>query len=200
MRQIVAIFIIVMCFGGQISAQERDTLFEKMAIPEKSIILPEHTNMQKSSDLLSMPLSKPEFGNAMVQNPTLMMMNFNPNNGWRTETGSLIGFRSMNVFPFGNSPLPFYRQSVWDYYQGVYGIRTYQLNNKLSVGTAGYSDRSFNEYSLKSGIYRQTNYGSSLFVGYKFSDKFSISASFTIRRNGDPFNGNQGMKGGNIFP
>ena len=85
-------------------------------------------------------------------------------------------------------------------YQGIYGIRIYQLNNNLSVGTAGYSERSFNEYLVKSGINRQTNYGSSLFVGYKFSDKFSISASFTFRRNGDRFNRNQGMLNGSFFP
>ena len=94
----------------------------------------------------------------------------------------------------------FYGRSVWDIYQGTYGIRTYQVNNKLSVGTAGYSDRSFNEYSLKSGIYRQTNYSSSLFVGYKFSEKFNISAGFTIQRNGDPMYRNQGMQNGGMFP
>ena len=197
MRYIVAIFIIMLCFSGQVSAQERDTLIEKMAFPDTSMIFPEHAPMQMSPGQVQMPLLMPDFESSTFQKSALPAMNFNPNNGWHIETGTMMGLRFLNGFPLGNITSGFYKPSIWDYYQGVYGIRTYQLNNKLSVGTAGYSERSFNEYSLKSGINRQTNYGSSLFVGYKFSDKFSISASFTIRRNGDPFNGNQG---GSIFP
>ena len=196
MRYIVAIFIIIQCFGGKVSAQERDTLVEKMITPDKSITLPEHAGMQMSPGSKSVPLSMPDF----ERNPTLPVMNFNPNNGWKIETGTLLGLRSMNDLPLLNSPAGFFGRSVWDVYLGKYGIRTYQLNNKLFAGTAGYSDKSFNEYSLKSGIYRQTNYSSSLFVGYKFSDKFSISAGFTIKRNGDLYNRNQGMQGTGIFP
>jgi hypothetical protein len=196
MKYIVAIFILLLCFGGQVTAQEKDTLLDKIVTPYKSISRPEHSGMQMSPDLLSMPLSMP----VSERNLTLPVMNFNPNRGWKTETGTLTGLRSLNGFSFGNSRARLYGRSVWNVFQGIYGIRTYQLNDKLSVGTAGYSDRSFNEYSMKSEIYRQTNYGSSLFVGYKFSDKFSISASFTIQRSGDPFNRNQVIQGGSIFP
>jgi len=196
MRYIGAIFIIILCFSGQIFAQQGDTLVDKRVTPYRSTSLPEHAGIQMSPDLLPMPLSMPDTERKL----TLPVMNFNPNYGWKTETGTLTGLRSLKGFPFGNSWASLYGRSAWDVFQGTYGIRTYQLNNKLNVGTAGYSDRNFNEYSLKSEIYRQTNYSSSLFVGYKFTDKFSISASFTIQRSSDPFSRNQGMQGGGIFP
>lgn len=201
MRYVLVSLIVILIFHGQIFAQERDTLIETIAAPDKSGALPEYPVTKMPDESASMPvLFKDLTGGFGDQNFALPVMNFNLTNGWKTETGTLMDFRSINGFPFMNNPPGLFRRSVWDIYQGTYGIRTYQVNNKLSVGTAGYSDKSFNTYSVKSGIYPQTNYGSSLFVGYKFSEKFSISAGFTIQRNGDPMNRNQGMQNGGIFP
>lgn len=201
MRYIVTVFIVVLCSSGQVSAQEKDTLIEKIATPDKSRTLPEHADIHGSPGLVSMPFSTYDFeSSSAFQNPALPVINFNLINGLKIETGTLMGIGSIYGFPFGNNPIGFYRRSLWDDYQGIYGIRTYQLNNKLYVGTAGYSDKSFNEYSSKFGLYRQTNFNSSLFVGYKFSEKFSISAGFTIQRYGDPLNRNQGIQNSKIFP
>jgi len=201
MRYVVVFIIIILSFQVQVFAQERDTLVDKISSTAKSRAFPEFAGMQMPPDSVSIPVLHQDLKSGFeLQNPVLPNMNFNMTNGWKTETGSLLGLRGTGVFPFLNNPLSLYGGSILDFYQGVYGIRTYQLSNNLSVGTAGYSERSFNEYLLKSGINRQTNYGSSLFVGYKFSDKFSISASFTFRRNGDRFNRNQGMLNGSFFP
>lgn len=201
MRFVVVFIIVILSFQGQISAQERDTLVEKIPSTAKSRAFPEFAGMQIPPDSVSIPVLHQDLKSGFeLQNPALENMNFNSTSSWKTETGSLMGLRGTGISPFLNNPLTLYGGSILDVYQGVYGIRTYQLNNNLSVGTAGYSERSFNEYLVKSGINRQTNYGSSLFVGYKFSDKFSISASFTFRRNGDRFNRNQGMLNGSFFP
>lgn len=200
MRYVVFFIVIFLSFQGQVFAQERDTLVEKIS-STKSRIFPEFAGMQMPPDSASFPVLHQDLKSGFeLQKPALPNFNFNMTKVWRTETGSLLDLRGTGVFPFMNNPLRLYGGSILDIYQGTYGIRTYQLNNRLSVGTAGYSEKSFNAYSQQSGIYRQTNYSSSLFVGYKFSEKFSISAGFTIQRNGDPLNRNQGIQNGGMFP
>jgi len=201
MRYVVIFIVIFLSFQGQVFAQERDTLVNMNPSTAKSRAFPEFAGMQMPPDSVSIPVLHQDLKSGFeLQNPVLPNMNFNLTTGWKTETGSLLGLRGVNSFPFMIRPLSLYGGSILDTYQGTYGIRTYQLNNKLSVGTAGYSEKSFNAYSQQSGIYRQTNYSSSLFVGYKFSEKFSISAGFTIQRNGDPLNRNQGIQNGGMFP
>ncbi len=201
MKYVVAFIIVILSFQVQIFAQERDTMVDKIPSTAKSRAFPEFAGMQMPPDSVSIPVLQQDLKSGFeLQNPALPNMNFNMTNGWKTETGSLLGLSGKGVFPFLNNPLSLYGGSILDVYQGTYGIRTYQLNNRLSVGTAGYSEKSFNAYSQQSGIYRQTNYSSSLFVGYKFSEKFSISAGFTIQRNGDPLNRNQGIRNGGMFP
>ena len=198
MRYIVAFIVVILGFEGQIFAQERDTLIAPITYPGKPGIFPELPGTIMPDESAPVPFLYQELNNDFgLQNSAFPNINFNlTNNNRKTETGTLMGLRSIN----GYNPIGLYGRSVWDIYQGTYGIRAYQLNNKLFVATAGYSEKSFNEYSLRSGIYRQTNYSSSLFVGYKFSEKFSISAGFTIRRNGDPLNRNSGIQNGAMFP
>lgn len=201
MRSVAIFIVVVLSFHGQILAQERDTLVDKIPSTGKSRAFPEFAGMQMQPDSVSFPVLPQDLKSGFeLQKPVLPKINFNLTKDWKTETGSLSGLRRTGVFPFMNNPLSLYGGSILDTYLGTYGIRTYQLNNKLSVGTAGYSEKSFNAYSQQSGFYRQTNYSSSLFVGYKFSEKFSISAGFTIQRNGDPLNRNQGIQNGGMFP
>jgi len=201
MRYVVVFTIVILSFHVPVFAQERDTLVDKIPSTAKSRAFPEFAGMQMPPDSVSIPVLHQDLKSGFeLQKPALPNLNFNLTKDWKTETGSLLGLRRAGVFPFINNPLSLYGGSIFDTYLGTYGIRTYQLNNKLSVGTAGYSGKSFNAYSQQSGIYRQTNYSSSLFVGYKFSGKFSISAGFTIQRNGVPLNRNQGAQNGGIFP
>ncbi len=201
MRFIVIFVIVILSFQGRVFAQEIDMLVEKIPATGKSRAFPEFAGMQMPTDSASFPVLHQDLKSGFeLKKPYLPTINFNLTKGWKTETGSLLGLRGTGVFPFMNNPLSLYGGSILDTYQGTYGIRTYQLNNKLSVGTAGYSEQSFNAYSQQSGIYRQTNYSSSLFVGYKFYEKFSISAGFTMQRNGDPWNRNQGIQNSGMFP
>lgn len=200
MKFIVAFLIVILCFLGQVSSQERDSLVEIKAT-DRSGTLSERAGMQMHPDTQTRPNLSRDFTNGFeFQNIAVPNTIFKSFTGWKIETGTSMGIGSIYGFPFGNNPVGLYGRSVWDNYQGFYGMRTYQVNHKLYIGTAGYSDKNFNEYSGKSGIYRQTNFNSSLFVGYKFSEKFSFSAGFTIQRYGDPLNRNQGIPHGGIFP
>lgn len=200
MRILVALLIVILSFPVQISAQEMDTI-NVFPTSYNSVILPEFSSTRISQDAAFTPiLSKDMITGFGFQNSSFPNMNLKSDTGWKIETGTSIGIQYKFGFLVGNNLSGLYRRSAWDIYEGIYGMRTYQLSDKFYAGTAGYSDKSFNEYSLKSGFYRQTNYSSSLFVGYKFSEKFSISAGFTIQRNGDPLNRNPVMQNGGMFP
>jgi len=199
MRYVVVFLILIHIFPGQVFAQERDTIVNTINASGQSRVLPDGPDRPISPGTASIPVLFQDFRSTFdTQSPVLTDINFNLINGWKTETGTIMGFRSINGYPLVNSLPGLYGRSVWDIYQGTYGIRTYQVNNRLFLGTAGYSDKNYNAYALKSGYLRQTNYSSSLFVGYKFSEKFSISAGFTIQRNGDPMN--RGIQNGGMFP
>jgi len=198
MRFAVVFLIVILSFQVQLFAQERDTLVVKL---NSSMVQPKPNDLQLPPGEPFTPVLFQDYkGSFNLQNSVLQNMNFNLMNGWKINTGSFMNLRSVSGFPFTKNQTGLYRRSIWEIYQGTYGIRTYQLNNNLFVGTAGYTGKSINVYSHQPGIYPQTNYSSSLFVGYKFSDKFSISAGFTIQRNGDPLNRNQGMQNGGMFP
>ena len=183
MKSVVIFFIAILSFQEQVSAQERDTLVEILA-PSRSGNLPEHIGFQISPVQSSLPVLSRDFnGSNEFQIPALTNMNFSSPAGWKIETVPFFGVGSMNRFPFINNQIALNGLSQWGMYPESYGIRTYRVNDKLYPGTAGISDKNYNVYLQKSGYLRQTNYGSSLFVGYKFSEKFSISASFTIHPN-----------------
>jgi len=201
MRFAVVIMILILTFCGQLMAQERDTLQKKIMIPENPEISPRHPGIQMPSGSAFDPVLSQDF-KAGFEPPglTISAMDLNLTNRWKTQTETLSGLRFLSGFPQISNSIGLYRRSAWDIYLGEYGARTYQVNTKLYVGTLGYSERSFNDYEQKSGFYRQTNFSSSVFIGYKFSEKFSISAGFTIQRNGDPLNRNQGIQSGGMFP
>jgi hypothetical protein len=200
MRSVVIFFILIMSFQKPVSAQERDTLVE-IATPGRSGALPEQAGIRMSPGSTGLPVLPREFNSSSeFQMPALTNMNFSSPAGWKIETAPFFGFGSIHWLPFMTNGIALYGQSLWEMNPYSYGVRAYRVNDKLYVGTAGISDKNYNTYLQKSGYLRQTNYGSSLFVGYKFSEKFSISAGFTIHPNGDPLNRNQQMMNGGILP
>ena len=196
MKFAIVLLIVILNFQSQVFAQEGDTLVG-INNSYKTRKINELSGSQFDNGFKAEPFLSHDFNNGF-NSPGFMLplMNFNFLNSWKED----LGIGSTRNTPFRMKYAGVFQTNVWDSYTGIYGIRTYQLNNKLSVGTAGYSERSFNEYLVKSGLNRQTNYGSSLFVGYKFSDKFNISASFNFRPYGDRYHGNQGMLNGSFFP
>jgi hypothetical protein len=116
---------------------------------------------------------------------------FSPHKSWRVD---LLG--TMGVTRFEDMPLYSYYLNEYPvmngryYYSSLIGQATYAVNEKLFLGGAGFVSQTFQaENEMNPAIKNLTNYGSSLFVGYKFSDKFSVQAEFSISKFGNPYGG-----------
>jgi hypothetical protein len=188
MKHYLTVFIVILSFHEQVFAQEKDTLVKTLTIPENSTNITKSVNRQQVIDTRYQLL----LPNDLKDHLTLQLQGLN--NGMisflKFESRPLIDSGHVNSFSLRNNSEGFYFGSPWDIYQGNYGIRTYQVGNKLFLGTAGNTGINLYNYTPKQMIYNQTNHIGSLFVGYKFSNKFSISAGFTIRNYGDPYNPN----------
>ncbi|WP_146142067.1 hypothetical protein [Prolixibacter denitrificans] len=116
---------------------------------------------------------------------------FSPSKRWRVD---MLG--TMGVTRFEDMPLYSYYLNEYPvmsgryYYASLLGQATYAVNEKLFLGGTGFVSNTFqSENELNPAVKNLTNYGSSLFVGYKFSDKFSMQAEFSISKVGNPYNG-----------
>ena len=183
MKNCTVALLILLFTSIRAIAQDQDTLrLENVKRPISGIEFPK---LQMEQDLKTGPVF---FQNleypSNIRQFVLPSMDFKPISGWKVAFGN--GFMFAN--PLSINTKGFFRLNGLGNYYGYYGSKTYQVNNKLFMGTAAFSDKKFNAYAPTPGWSNQTNYGSSLFVGYKFSEKFSIHASFTIQQNGDPWN------------
>lgn len=195
MRFAIVILVVICYFQSQGFAQEADSLGHSATY--KSKVNPEILGLQPEKGFMVEPVITNDFRNSFNSYSfALPLMNFNFQKGWEVQTG--IG--SMLNTPFRINSDGFFRLNGWDSYMGFYGSRTYQVNDKLFFGTSSFSDKSFNGYAPKSVFSNQTNYGSSLFVGYKFSEKFSIHAGFSIQGYNDKWNKNPGSRNEPFFP
>lgn len=186
MRFVVIFFIGVMYLSGKISAQERDSLVE-ITVGDQPRIVSEHHGIQLHPGLGIRPSLYQNFSGYDFPDHTLPTINFHYDKGWHINGETYLGIGLGPGF------------QGWNNYQGFYETGTYKATDKIYIGTA-FSDRNFDGNSSNNRFYPQTNYSSSLFVGYKFSEKFSISAGFTIQQYNDPLNRNQRMQNIGIFP
>ncbi len=78
MRYVVIFIIVIVSFQGQIFAQERNTLVEKMPASGKSRAFPEFAGIQMTPDSASIPVLQQNLKNSFdLQAPALPNMNFN---------------------------------------------------------------------------------------------------------------------------
>lgn len=182
MKSILIISVILLCFHFSMVAQQKDST--SYFSSDQSGILPgELQNMHSPGTI---PAFHPGFNShASFSQGVLPSLNFNG----AGEITDMLPFTNTNfgrLFPAALHPFTLTGRSVWDLYQGNYGIRTYTVNKKLYLGTAGIAGTNLYNSQRVPGYVNQTNFSSSLFAGYKFSEKFSISAGFTIQHNGNP--------------
>jgi len=64
---------------------------------------------------------------------------------------------------------------------GVFAQGTYLINEKWYAGASVFLDTNIPESELN-GMVGTSNYGASTYVGYKFSDNFSMEASFGVSK------------------
>lgn len=71
---------------------------------------------------------------------------------------------------------------------GYYRLGKLKLNDKLSIYSAtAMPNTNLNTWSVSSGKMPGLNFGTSFEVGYKFSDKFSVRAGFSVGRYDYPY-------------
>ena len=183
MKFCTILLLIMLSIRVQALAQDQDTL--RLENVKHTVSGIEFPKPQMGQDQKTGPVFFQDLDVQPNLRPLVLpTMNFKPIIGWKVDFGT--GFVTGN--PMAINTKGFFRLNGWSNYYGYYASKSYQVNNKLFVGTSAFSDRNFNAYAPTPGWSNQTNYGSSLFVGYKFSEKFSIHASFTIQQNGDPWN------------
>ena len=124
---------------------------------------------------------------------------FSPDKRWRIDLVGTLGvtrFEDMPLYAYYLNEYPV--MSGRYYYSSFLGQATYAVNEKLFLGGTGYVDQVIqSENEMNPSIRNLTNYGSSVFVGYKFSDNFSMQAEFSISKFGNPYqDGIYNMPGG----
>ena len=182
MRFFLALVVVILSFQLRLAVREQDSLFTT----EKSGSFREHAGFMMHPGFENRPVIFLGY-NGFDFHGLLINSFFVQNKGkihWESSmvTGLAAG------------------SSGWRSYEGYYGTGSYKSTGKVFIGSAGFSDRNFIGNSSNTGFFPQTNYSSSMFIGYKFSDKFSISAGFTIQGYDDLMNKNQRLGNSAIFP
>jgi hypothetical protein len=86
------------------------------------------------------------------------------------------------------------------HYFGVSGEGTYKVNDRVFITSGGYVQKLPDLEPVGNKFENRINYGGSLLVGYKVSDKVSIQAGFGVQRIYDPWNVNPFMNNRGFMP
>ena len=117
-------------------------------------------------------------------------LSFVPSQSWKFDfnaTLTSVNFHNMTLLDFYNTTRGV---SGLYHYFGLTAQGTYKLNEKLYLSSAGFAENSPNLWPVSGQSENRINYGGTLLIGYKFSDKFSMHAGFGIQRVNDPWNMN----------
>lgn len=199
MRLLTVFFFIFFLQSGVISAQDKEVLPDKQQFnvnAEPIQFKPYYYTGIEVGTYFMTNLN----GGYGIENYFSPRFSFKPAKSWRFDVNTTLG------------SVTFHNMTIWDYYHisrgltgmnsyfGLNGQGTYQVNDKLYFGTMVFLDKSFNQMQINTGLENKTNHGGSLFVGYKFSDKFSMQAGFELRRYDDPWRMNQTGHNGVFMP
>jgi hypothetical protein len=195
MRKLIILLFIIVAQTATTSGQENVTATGREIFPERSDtskFKPYHdTGIQVGTSFMTN--LKGGYASETYISPRI---NFQPSKSWRIDMNATI------------SSLNFHNMTLYDYFNGFsgltginryfeyYGLGTYKVNDKIYLRTAGYANNLSNQMQMMTGFENKMNFGGSGFVGYKFSDKFSMQAGFSILRNNDPWNMNQPRNNG----
>jgi hypothetical protein len=180
MWQKIFLFCFIFFAIIQLNAQTVDSLIIEREIPAGysldigDNIIPHFNDISSpfQMDLQEFPGTSPAFGfstYSFSQTPVLQTDKANPN---ALNIGSSMSFRQ--YFNVQSDLLGYYRQGI------------FRVNNKFSLYSATIlPEKNFGATTF--GNYPQLNYGTSFEVGYKFSDKFSIRAGFSVGSSDYPY-------------
>jgi hypothetical protein len=157
----------------QVNAQTVDSLLIESEIPAGYSVDNGDTKIPYFDDnsspfqmgFLEFPGTNPAFGFSIFNFPQTPVLQADKANLNALNIGSSMSFRQ--YFTVQSDLLGYYRQGM------------FRVNNKFSLYSATIlPEKNFGATTF--GNYPQLNYGTSFEVGYKFSDKFSIRAGFSV--------------------
>jgi|GEM_PF-2531459 len=125
-------------------------------------------------------------------------LSYLPSGPLRFDFNAILGsvnFNKMSLYDYYNGS---YLMSGVNPYFGIAGQVTYDMNKKLYISSGGFAEKMPLLESVS--LQNKMNYGGSLLVGYRFTDKFSMQAGIEIQRYTNPLNVNPFMYNHGFIP
>lgn len=192
--QIILFFIIVVQ-AGRVSAQDKEALKDLLKLDAKS-----DTIQLKPSVETGIGLGTPFMHNLYgfgFDNYLLPQLNLHSSKDWKFDQNTISGnvtYRYMTLWSY--NPLLYGLPGNAGYF-GLYGNAIHQVNDKFYLGTSMFIP---DKIGTMKGLFNVNSINSSIYVGYKFSEKFSIKAGINIHRYGDPWNLDHSLMNGGSVP
>jgi hypothetical protein len=186
----IKIFLFLIIFGqaGKAVAQDRESLKQLLkldAIADSSQIKPSPETGIKLGYPLRFNLNGYGFDNYLIP-----QLNLQSSAEWKFDKNTFTGNVSYQYMTLWNYNPILYGLPGNTGHFGLYGTAVRQVNDKLYMGTSMFIP---DKIRMLTGPFNGNSFNSSIFVGYKFSDKFSIKAGMNIRRYENPW-----MNGGYV--
>lgn len=195
-RLLTLLYFIIAINAGIVNAQDKERLKELLKLEAKSDTFQLQTH-SKEGNVVGASFISGQNGGYVYDNSISPQLNFKPSQAWKFDVNAIQGLNNyQNIFWYNNSMLYGLPGNV-DYF-GLYGTAIHKVNDKLYLGTMTLIDRT--PETMQMIYYNGGNINSSVFVGYKFSDKFSISAGFNIRRYDNPWKMGPSLLNGGYIP
>jgi hypothetical protein len=183
LRLLTLLYFIIVTNTGIVNAQDKERLKDLLKLNAKSDTFQLQTHSEKGNEVGSSYISGLKGGYDNLISPYL---NFKPSRAWKFDLNAIPGLNNYQHIFWSNNPM-LYGLPVNGNYFGLYGTAIHKVNDKLYIGTMTLINRTPDNMRMMKGYYNGGNINSSVFVGYKFSDKFSISAGFNLRRYDNPW-------------
>ncbi len=185
----ILLIINVVVLTGRVAGQDKESLNELLKLDSKSDTF--QLKKQPETEIgLGNSFFMPSFNSHLfgvyllpkVNFQALKVLKFDQN---RISGNVTYGYMTLwNYNPFRYSPI-----GNMGYF-GLYGTSIRQVNDKLYLGTSMLIP---DKTGTITGPFNGNSFNSSIFVGYKFSEKFSIKAGMNIHRYDSPW-----MNGGYV--
>jgi hypothetical protein len=184
----ILLFCIIVAQAGKAAAQDKESLKQLLKLDDKT-----DTFQLKPSPEKGFGLGTPLMYNLNgygFDNYHLPQLNLQSSKAWKFDQNTLPGSVNYGYMTVWNYNPLFYGLPGNAVYFGLYGTAIRQVNDKLSIGTSMFMP---DKARMMTGPFNGNTINSSIYVGYKLSDKFSIKAGMNIRHYGDPW-----MNGGYV--
>jgi hypothetical protein len=184
----ILLFFIIVAHSGKVAAQDKESLKQLLKLDDKTDTFQLKPSLETGDGLgISFMHNLKGYG---FDNYLLPQLILNSSKAWKFDQNVVSGnvtYRYMTLWDF--NPI-FYGLPGNAGYSGLYGTAVHQVNDKLSLGTSMFIP---DKIRTIMGPYNGSYINSSIYVGYKFSEKFSIKAGMNIRRYENPW-----MNGGYV--